>query len=60
MRSGSGCVDRGARVVARMSCGYRVYRQGADPFTTSGHDDVRNVVTVVTGHASDIDRPTVQ
>lgn len=60
MRSGSGCVGRGARVLARVSCGYRVYGQGADPFTTSGHDDVWNVVTAVVGHASDIDRSTVQ
>lgn len=47
MGSGSGRVARSARVLARVSCGYRFDRQLAGPFATPAYHYVGIVVIVL-------------
>lgn len=54
---GSGLVGRGARVLARVSRGHRVYGERADPFAAPRHHDVGNVAVAL---ASNVDTPPVQ
>lgn len=60
MGSGSGRVARSARVLARVSCGYRFDRQRAGPFATPAYHYIGIVVTVLVECAIRVDYAAVK